>query len=175
VVNPAEGARLAYAVMAGGSDIRRSKTPVPVDQLLRRWPVDGVTAEWAESEDEFIGRIRAKDVPANAGNVLIVDASEIPADRTFRDAWAIDGGKLGHDMVKARELHKNALRELRAPLLRALDVDYMKAHEAGDTVRLAEIAQKKKVLRDVTADPAIDAAKTPEELKAVIPAALVSA
>ncbi len=36
-----------------------------------------------------IEAIAAKDVPAGKP-YKIVDASEIPADRTFRNAWAID-------------------------------------------------------------------------------------
>src|SRR5687767_14403952 len=49
-------------------------------------------------------------------------------DDTFRDAWKDDGGdKPGHDMAKAREIHKEKLRDLRAPLLEELDVEYQKA------------------------------------------------
>ena len=43
---------------------------------------------------------------------------------------------------------------------------------AGDTVAKAAVAAQKRVLRDVTADPRIDAAKTPDELRAVWPDAL---
>jgi len=45
----------------------------------------------------------------------------------------------------------------------------MRAQEAGDTQRQALIAEKKQSLRDATADPAIDAATTPDKLKAVRP------
>jgi hypothetical protein len=43
---------------------------------------------------------------------------------------------------------------------------------AGDTAKQQEIAAKKQSLRDVTVDPVIDAATTPDELKAVRPSAL---
>lgn len=42
------------------------------------------TAEWLESHT--IEELAAKDVPAGA-EFKIVDASDIPEDRTFRDAW----------------------------------------------------------------------------------------
>lgn len=95
-----------------------------------------------------------------------------PTDRTFRDGWTWIGGKVDHDMPKCRDIHRNRLREIRAPKLAALDVEYMRALEASEQVKLTEIAAKKQALRDVTADPGIDAAVTSEELKAVMPEAL---
>ena len=77
-------------------------------------------------------------------------------------------------MPKARELHKEYLRALRAPKLAELDVEYQIADETENRVKKQEIAGKKLALRDVTDDPAIEASKTPEELKAVIPDVLRS-
>ena len=95
------------------------------------------------------------------------DASSItaPTDRTFRGAWQFSGNAVDIDMAAARDIHRDNLRQARKPLLDALDVDYMKALEqGGDT---AAIAAQKQVLRDVTADARIDAAATPDELKAL--------
>jgi hypothetical protein len=122
-----------------------------------------------ETEAEFIERIRQKDVPKDATNVRVVGASEVPADRTFRNAWKSD---LTVDMVKAREIHREHLRQMRAPLLQALDVEYQIADERGDTTEKQRVATLKQALRDVTKDPAIEAASTPEAIKAVVPAAL---
>jgi hypothetical protein len=115
------------------------------------------------------------------GEVVPVSES-IPQDRTFRNAWTMEvrqegaGGKIDAtimvDMTKARELHRATLRGLRAPKLAALDIDYQRADEADDKTAKQVIAAKKQALRDVTDDPAIEAAKTPEELKAVLPEAL---
>jgi hypothetical protein len=105
------------------------------------------------------------DIPADATNVTVIDA--VPTDRAFRDAWTFDGKSFGHDMVKAREIHRDRLRVQRAPLLDALDVAYARADEAGDVAAKAKIAADKQELRDITAAPAIDAAKTPDELKAI--------
>lgn len=175
VVHPAEGARLAFAIKAvDGTDVMRSPNAVPVDSLMRRWPVDGVTAEWAETEDEFIARVLGKSVPHEAVNVAVVEESVLPADRTFRDAWKHDGGGVvGHDMEKCRNIHKDRLRELRKPKLAALDVAYSRADENGDAVRKREIAAQKQSLRDVTNAPEIQAAKTIEELKGAVPSVLL--
>ena len=92
----------------------------------------------------------------------------IPTDRIFRNAWEDNDG-IKVNMPKAREIHKNKLRELRKPLLEALDMDYMRADEQNDQAKKNEIATKKQALRDVTDDKAIESAQTPEQLKAVIP------
>ena len=78
------------------------------------------------------------------------------------------------NMTKAVEIKKDMIREQRKPLLDALDIDFMRAVEAGDTDAQATIAAKKQALRDATNDSAIAAAKTPDELKAVVPTALAT-
>jgi hypothetical protein len=112
-----------------------------------------------------IAHIMAKDVPANASNVTVIE--DAPSDRSFRDAWTFDGKSFGHDIAIAREIHRNRLRAQRAPLLADLDVAYARADEAGDVAAKAKIAADKQALRDITTDPAIDAAQTVDELKAI--------
>ena len=168
VVHPAEGARLAMSIeLEDGTKL--SGGPAPVDTFLRRWPVDGATVEWAETEEEFLRRIAAKDAPSGAS---IVDAASIPTDRTFRDAWKIAGTKVDVDMEKAREIHRERLRAMRAPRFVALDIAYLRADESGDVAAKLSITATKQELRDVPAHPSIAAAKTPEELKAAIPEVL---
>lgn len=95
--------------------------------------------------------------------------SDFPADPSFRSAWTITKGKIDVDMTKAVEIHKSKLRALREPILAALDLAYLRADETKDEVAKAEIIAQKELLRGVTDDPALLAAKTPDELKAVIP------
>ena len=76
------------------------------------------------------------------------------------------------NMDKARDIKKDMIRAERKAKLEALDVEFMRAVEAGDTAARAVIAAKKQALRDATDDPAIAAATTPDELKAVVPTAL---
>jgi len=70
------------------------------------------------------------------------------------------------NMDKARDIHRDKVREARKPLLEAKDVAFMRAVEAQDTDTQATVAAEKQALRDATAATAIDAASTPEELKA---------
>lgn len=94
----------------------------------------------------------------------------LPADRHFRNAWVAHPDKgIDVDMAKARNIQRDRLRDERAPLLAALDIEYQRADEVQDAVAKRAIAVKKQALRDVTDDPAIEAAQTPEALKAVMP------
>ena len=104
-----------------------------------------------------------KDVPDGVSYEIVED-SVIPTDRTFRDAWVQDSKTIKTDMAKAKELHRDKIREERQPLLDALDIEFQKALEtSADTT---SIVSKKKALRDAPANTAIDAAKTESELKA---------
>jgi hypothetical protein len=144
---------------------------VSVWKLCRPWPQEGATAQWAETEDEFVTRLSKleKIVPADATDVRFVDEGDIPTDRSFRDAWANSGGRISVDMGKAREIHKQRLRIARKPILEALDVEYMRADEDGDTDKKKAIAARKKALRDATSSPDVMNASTPQELAAAVP------
>jgi len=71
---------------------------------------------------------------------------------------------------KAKVIWKDKWREARRPLLASLDIEFMKAVEAGDSAKQAEIASKKQALRDVTQTEIVG--NTPEEIKAVWPSVL---
>jgi hypothetical protein len=174
VVHPVEGARLCRSITLADGRVMQTDAPVTADLFFRGWPVAGVVADWAETEDEFAARVAAKDVPADTQFVL-VDEADIPTDRSYRGAWVQKGAKVDHDMSKAREIHKDHLRKLRAPLLGDLDTQYMRADETGDAALKRSIAARKQQLRDVTKDPRIAAAATVEDLKALSPDAIIAA
>lgn len=71
------------------------------------------------------------------------------------------------DMTKARNIKRDMIRAERAPMLAALDVEFTRALESGDTVKQAEIVAKKQTLRNAPQDPRIDAAQTPDELASI--------
>lgn len=100
-----------------------------------------------------------------------IEESVVPQDRTFRNAWCdvTPEPVVDIDMAKARNIHRDRLREMRAPKLAALDVEYQRADELNDGAQKMAIAARKQALRDVTKHPDIDAAQTPEQLKAAIP------
>jgi hypothetical protein len=93
-------------------------------------------------------------------------------DKSFRGAWKHVNGRAEVHMPVAREIHREHLRSLRAPLLAALDVDMVRALEEGDAPKIAQVKAKKQALRDVTAHPSIESAQTPGQLKQAIPQAL---
>lgn len=119
------------------------------------------------TEDHALERAMTA-LPQDALNVQVVEESQVPTDRTFRNAWTQDTkGAPVVDMDKARDIHRDRMREARKPKLGALDVEFMRAVESGKST--SEVMVAKQGLRDVTKDPAIDAAKTPDDLKKVWP------
>ena len=93
------------------------------------------------------------------------DASSMPSNRHFRDAWTLSGTVISEDLATAKTMFKDKIREVRKPLLEAQDVLFMKAMEDGDSTEQSTIATKKKELRDAPAASAITNATTIAELK----------
>ena len=94
--------------------------------------------------------------------------STMPSDRHFRNAWVFseDQNAITEDMVEAKKIFQDKIREVRGPLLEAEDVVYMKALEADDATAKAASVAKKKKLRDAPAASAISDADTIDKLKA---------
>ena len=110
-----------------------------------------------------IEEIAAKDVPSGT-SYEIVDDSQIPSDRSFRDAWKQNSKTIETDMAKAKEIHKANIRNARIPKLAELDIEFQQALETS--VSTTDIVSKKQALRDAPADSAIEAATDEAELKA---------
>ena len=70
----------------------------------------------------------------------------------------------GVNMTKAREIHKNNIRNARKPLLESLDIEFQKAQETSAST--TDIVAKKQALRDAPADSAITSAADTDALKA---------
>jgi len=68
------------------------------------------------------------------------------------------------DLNKALEIHQNKIRSKREELFKTLDIQFMRALEAGNSVLAAEIGTKKQALRDAT-DIDISNMSTLNELK----------
>ena len=100
------------------------------------------------------------------GNQIDASAATVPSDRHFRGAWSLSGSVISEDMDAAKVIFKDKIREVRAPLLDAEDVTYMKALEAGDSDAQAASVTKKTALRDAPAASAITNADTIAKLKA---------
>ncbi len=101
-----------------------------------------------------------------------VEASDIPADRTYRNAWRHDGEKFFHDIEHAKQIHLDKVRRARTAALTELDRDWMKATGQEDQKTAKAIEAKRQALRDAPQTLDLSAVKTVEELKAIWPADL---
>ena len=68
------------------------------------------------------------------------------------------------DMEKAKDIHRNLIRQARKDAFSKLDVEFQIALEKGDSELQKEIATKKQELRDLTDSDDIKNAKTTSDL-----------
>jgi hypothetical protein len=118
----------------------------------------------AENCGLTVQEIAAKDCPEGA---KIIDRTDLDSlDNEFRNAWTCDADMNPTiNMEKARDVWRDKIRIARKPKLAELDIQYMRAQEAGEDT--ADIVAKKNKLRDFPAKPEIDSASTVEELKVI--------
>jgi hypothetical protein len=128
-----------------------------------------------------IAEVIARDVPKDATGVTMHDVSEIPSDRSFRDAWQQHPTQVvSVDMSKARAIHLTRLRAARNAKLNAMDaantsvLKRVAAGSATDSERqtVAELELQKQILRDSPAGLDLSRATTVDELKAIWPVEL---
>ena len=114
-----------------------------------------------------IDQIAVKDVPPGVP-YDIVDAADIPDDRTFRGAWKKQGAAVEHDMTKAKLIAHDLRRAARAEEFAPLDEVISKQIPGADAVAAEAGRQVVRGKYDAM-QIAINAATTVEELKAEIP------
>lgn len=135
-------------------------------QLFHREPQDGLERTWAD--DDIAAEVARSVFQRRPMTWRRCELSDFPVEHhEFRGAWTDNGKVIGVDMEKARAITRDRLRMERTPLLAAKDIESIKAIEAGDATSLEAVAAEKQRLRDITTLPAIDAAKTLDELKAI--------
>ena len=89
-----------------------------------------------------------KDVPEGVEYKIV---KSVDIDNDYFNAYEFDaeiGAKV--NIEKAKAIHLDKFRAARSPKLQKLDIDFMKAVEANDEVKKAEIVAAKQALRDVT-------------------------
>ena len=108
-----------------------------------------------------------KCVPENCrDSANVVEVDTVPSDRTFRNSWVTSKGKsVEVDLDKAKVIAKEKVREARVPKFQELDIAYQRADEDGDADNKKAVADKKKVLRDSTANTKITNADSINKLK----------
>jgi len=123
--------------------------------------------------DECIGKWTDEDRAAIV-SITPIDVADIPADRTFRDAWKVNGKAVDHDMVKARGIQMTRIRVARNKKLAEKDTEWIIATSQQNAAAVATVEAEKQILRDLpqVVQSDVDAAKTPDELGAVWPVEL---
>ena len=149
----------------------------PVEPLkIMGWPTerrdtpDGATYFWPV--DDTTVRLRCKQEGLELVRWAIVQYSDLPDDRvgegeTYRDGLVHDGVKLGHNVVKCREIKRTHLRIERTDKLFELDGQWMRAVGQKDKAEEDRIEAERQKWRDAPADSRIEAAQTVEELKQI--------
>jgi hypothetical protein len=118
--------------------------------------------EFKSHKELILGLERAKkDIPEGA-EYKIMDASEIPMDRTFRDAWDFD---FKVAIPTAKEIHKTRLRIDRLPFYEINDILLRDAFLESDSKKKSKGIKERDRLRDITKK--VDTCKTAEDIKAV--------
>ena len=115
-----------------------------------------------------IDQIAAKDVPPGVP-FDIVDAADVPSDRTFRGAWKKQGTKVEHDMAKAKLIAHDKRRAARAAEFAPLD-EVIAKQIPGKSATEAEAGRQVIRVKYDAMQTAIDAATNIVELKAELPA-----
>ena len=113
-----------------------------------------------------IEEVAKKDVPVGV-SYKIVDSLAIPSDRTFRNAWTKGNGTVDVDLTKAKEIGHNKRRQKRAEEFTPYDEVIVKQIPGVDAVE-AEAARQGIRAKYADVQAAIDAADTPDEIKAAL-------
>jgi hypothetical protein len=95
--------------------------------------------------------IAMKDVPEGK-SYRIIDVSQLPSDRIFRNAWTdeYDTDTVDIHLDKAKNIKLDMLRSIRKPILDQLDISFMKSIELNNDSMKQDIINKKQALRDIT-------------------------
>lgn len=117
-------------------------------------------SECGLSIEEIASRVVPHGIPFE-----IVDVNSISSDRTFRNAWVKQGKTIITDMTKAKAIAHERRRDARSAEFFPLDI------EATIPSKAAQAEAARQVIRDKYASmqTAMEAATTPDQLKALLP------
>jgi hypothetical protein len=142
---------------------------LPVDAKAGLWAREDTDAN-IEFELSRITRYWARmGDPAMVSWRRLSDAEHRMFDenRAHRNALEDVGGKIEHNMEKARVLHKELLRHQGIEQLLILDGKWTGATAQGKTADAEAIEAERQTIRDTMNDPRIDAAATLDDLKQI--------
>jgi hypothetical protein len=107
-----------------------------------------------------------KDVPAGVDYEIVFEDA-IPSDRFFRNAWTLGDCCVEHDLDKCKEIGHERRRAARAEEFQPFDEIIAKQIPGKDA---AEAEEARQTIRNkyTEVQDAIDAAETPDEIKAAL-------
>jgi hypothetical protein len=138
-----------------------------MSRIIWKRPDDGISVthiiDFSGTPEEHALLLKSRgDIPADWQAVEF--PSDVNLDREFRNAWSHDVVNGLHvDIVKARDVTKDRLRQERAPLLAELDTAYIRALEINAST--AAVVSEKQRLRDLT--QSVDGMTSLEEMSQV--------
>ena len=178
----------AYSQVWADREIGERTNPAPASAalvlplaLVVEWSSAFVSGGLTEAEaTEILQRMSDATIEVTKGLVCKaryhVERELLPKDdsveRHFRAALECPAGAIQVNMPKARIIHMDRIRTVRDAELEKLDVAFMKALEAGNTVGQQEIAAEKQTLRDIPQTFDLSKYRAPATLKAAWPAEL---
>lgn len=133
----------------------------PTPQKIREIMASGLSE--SEAISEIVGKL-------NRVNPVVIESTDLPGDRDFRNAWVKSGVSVSVDMPKARVIHMGRIREVRDSELKRLDQESLKNMESGSSN--TAVSNSKQRLRDIPQNFDLSAFKTPQALKAAWPVGL---
>lgn len=147
--------------------INGTRIPIPNNDVagLKSDSIAGMTLFFTKPENDIAKWPDGGDVTV----IREIEPNETLPDRAFRRAWGAD---LKIDMVKARSIWKDNIKEAKEARLKELSVVHAMAAMRNDTAPLNRINAKVQQLDAVENHPGIDSASTPDELKTIWPAIL---
>lgn len=150
-----------------------ANVPLKIEHPAAEWISRTMNAE-SITEKQTMDMMVGIVVPDRAvsGNTKVVLLSSIPTGHPYRNALIYDGDSVIVDMVKARDIHRDTIRIVRKIAFADNDIAVNDALLSGDADAKDVAIARRDELRDAPADPAIDAALTPEALSAVWPSGL---
>jgi hypothetical protein len=95
-----------------------------------------------------------KNLVPSGCEYLVLNSEDV--ETSFISVYSFEDGKLIVDVEKAKEITLGKFRDAREPILKRLDLEYLRADERGDVELKKEIAERKQKLRDVTLTPLPD-------------------
>lgn len=136
----------------------------------RRLGADAAIVDWPATPENIQQEIQKSAFDSPVSSWRIIRYSEIPKDRTYRDALKDVAGSLMHHLPTAKRIALDHIRYDRIPLLEQLDKDWLRATGQKNQQKADEAERQRQILRDrpQVAEPLLEKATTLEEIDEIV-------